>query len=246
MIGICINGACGRMGKTLAKCIQESGEFKISGAVERQDHPDIGKDYGRIVFAKELGIKLAPKINQEANVVIDFSIPHATMMRLQECIEYSIPIVICTTGFDQTQQEIIKNASTTIPILQSSNMSFGANIVIRILSILAGATPQDYDIDIIETHHRYKKDAPSGTAITIVREITKAKGIEPAQIKIHSIRAGDIIGEHRVIFSTGGEQIEVVHRVTTREIFAKGALVAAKFLMGARPDYYTMADAIGL
>jgi 4-hydroxy-tetrahydrodipicolinate reductase len=257
-------GAAGRMGKLVLSLAIESGEFDIVGAVERQDHPDIGKDASVLAGIKPINIELNHiyPYPADVDVAIDFSIPIAAARSVDYCLENNVALVLGTTGLSDEQQEKIKSASKKIPILYATNMSVAMNVLFSLVGKVAQMLGEEYDIEIIEQHHRFKKDAPSGTALTLAEKIHSATGREwpgaltygrsgrdtlrqKGTIGIHAIRAGDITGIHSVIFSTLGETLTLTHTAHSRDTFARGALQAAKWLVGKKPGLYSMADALG-
>jgi 4-hydroxy-tetrahydrodipicolinate reductase len=257
-------GAAGRMGSRIIALAIESGQFDILAAIERLDHPDIGKDAGLVAAAGPLNIKLAgayPEI--AADVAIDFSRPDATVKTVDWCLKNKFALVAGTTGLNDQQREKIKAASAKIPVLYATNMSVGMNVLFSLVGKVASMLGEEYDVEIIEQHHRFKKDAPSGSALTLAENICKATGRDfPASITygrsgkdalrqkgtigIHAIRAGDIVGIHSVIFGTLGETVTLNHTAHSRDTFARGALRAANWLVGKKPALYSMADVLGL
>jgi 4-hydroxy-tetrahydrodipicolinate reductase len=173
--------------------------------------------------------------------MVDFSTPEAALERLAECVKTKTPAVICTTGFSDAQKAEIAAAAKKIPVVFSSNMSVGVNLLFKRVPEIAKTLGATYDIDIVETHHRFKKDAPSGTAKTLAERIESATGRKP---NVHAVRSGDVVGEHRIIFGTLGDSIEIIHRASTRDIFAKGSIAAAQWAAKAKPGLYTMLDVI--
>jgi 4-hydroxy-tetrahydrodipicolinate reductase len=220
---IAINGACGRMGQAVARAAREAG---IEVSV-------------RIDAVKARGV--VRTLSRKADALVDFSTPEAALERLVECVRTKTPIVLCTTGFTILQKAEIAAAAKKIPVVFSSNMSVGVNLLFKRVPEIAKALGKDYDVDIVETHHRFKKDAPSGTAKTLAERIESATGRRP---NVHAIRSGDEVGEHRILFGTLGDSIEIIHRASTREIFARGAIEAARWVAGAKPGLYTMLDVI--
>jgi 4-hydroxy-tetrahydrodipicolinate reductase len=257
-------GAAGRMGSRIIALAIESGQFDILAAIERLDHPDIGKDAGLVAAAGPLNIKLAgayPEI--AADVAIAFSQPDATIETIDWCLKNKIALVAGTTGLNDQQREKIKAASAKIPVLYATNMSVGMNVLFNLAGKVAAMLGDQYDVEIIEQHHRFKKDAPSGSTLTLAENICKATGRDfPASLShgrsgkdalrqkgdigIHAIRAGDIVGIHSVIFGTLGETITLNHTAHSRDTFARGALRAANWLVGKKPSLYSMADVLGL
>lgn len=220
---IAINGACGRMGQAVAKAAAEA-------KVDVAELIDVAKADG-----------VSRTLTKKVDAVVDFSTPEAALERLAECVKSRTPAVICTTGFTDAQKAEITAASKQIPVLFSSNMSVGVNLLFKRVPEIAKTLGETYDIDIVETHHRFKKDAPSGTAKTLAERIEAATGRKP---NVHAVRSGDVVGEHRIIFGTLGDSIEITHRASTRDIFAKGSIEAAKWLSQAKPGLYTMLDVI--
>jgi len=262
---LAVIGAAGRMGKRVLSLAIESGQFDIVGAVERQDHPDIGKDASVMVGIEPINIELAHiyPYPADADVAIDFSIPVAAVKTVDYCLENNVALVLGTTGLSEEQHEQIKTASKKVPILYASNMSVAMNVLFNIVGKVARMLGEDYDIEIIEQHHRFKKDAPSGTALTLAEKIHSATGRDwpgsltygrsgedtlrqKGTIGIHAVRAGDITGIHSVIFSTLGETLTLTHTAHSRDTFARGALQAAKWLVGKKTGLYSMAEILGL
>ncbi|MFH1231266.1 MAG: 4-hydroxy-tetrahydrodipicolinate reductase [Planctomycetota bacterium] len=243
MITIGINGAAGRMGLSLIRLIPEFKDLKLVAAIERPDYRRIGEDVGVIagINVGGIGVRVSSKLDKKADVVIDFSTPSATMNILKSCLKYKSALLIGTTGLSKQQINHIRSAGKKIPCLISPNMSLGANVMFKVAPEIAAILGSNYDMEIVETHHRFKKDAPSGTAIRLADSITNKSG---KKIPIHSLRIGDVVGDHSVIFSTLGERIELIHRVHTRDIFSRGALYTARFIAKSKPGLYTMIDII--
>jgi 4-hydroxy-tetrahydrodipicolinate reductase len=243
MIRVAINGACGKVGLVLGKLILKEKDIKVVSAIEREKHKEIGRDYGEILGVGKLAITIRDTLIEKVDVVIDFSTPAGTIKRLGECSKMCTPIVIGTTGFTQEQRLIIEDAGKKIPCLLSPNMSVGANLLFKISTETAKMLGIGYDIEIVEAHHRFKKDAPSGTAKVLRDKIVKTT--PRGDIPIHSLRGGDIIGEHNVIFIGEGEVLGIFHRAHSRDIYAKGAILAARFIVKAPIGLYSMEDVIG-
>jgi 4-hydroxy-tetrahydrodipicolinate reductase len=220
---IAINGACGRMGQAVAKAAADAG-------VEVAEKIDVVETAG-----------VSRTLTKKVDAVVDFSTPEAALERLAECVKAKTAAVVCTTGFTDAQKGQITAASKKIPVVYSSNMSVGVNLLFKRVPEIAKTLGETYDIDIVETHHRFKKDAPSGTAKTLAERIESATGRKP---NVHAVRSGDVVGEHRIIFGTLGDSIEIIHRASTRDIFAKGSIEAAKWAAKAKPGLYTMLDVI--
>jgi 4-hydroxy-tetrahydrodipicolinate reductase len=221
---IAINGACGRMGRTVARLAKEAG-VEVAALIDVQEEPGVART-----------------LESKADALIDFSTPEAAMERLKECVAAKTPIVICTTGFSDAQKAEIAKAAKKIAVILSSNTSVGVNLLFKMVPEIARTLGKDYDMDIVETHHRFKKDAPSGTAKTLAERIEAATA---RKVSVHAVRSGDVVGEHRVIFGTLGDSIEIIHRASSRDIFAKGALEAAVWIAKAKPGMYSMLDVLG-
>jgi 4-hydroxy-tetrahydrodipicolinate reductase len=256
-------GAAGRMGKRIISLAIETGKFDIVGAVEVKGHPDIGKDAGIIAQVAPINIKLSDAYPSKTDVVIDFSQPLAADKTIEFCKKKSASLVLGTTGLSDKQREKIKTASKDVPILYATNMSVAMNVLFSLVGKVATMLGEEYDIEIIEQHHRFKKDAPSGSALTLAENICKAAGRgfpdsliygrngkdalrKKGDIGMHAVRAGDIAGKHDVIFSTLGETITFSHSAHSRDTFALGALRAAEWLIGKKAGLYSMADVLGI
>jgi 4-hydroxy-tetrahydrodipicolinate reductase len=257
-----IVGAAGRMGRRIISLSIDAGWFDIIAAVETKGHPDIGKDAGLLASAGPINVKLDSAYPAGADVAIDFSQPAAADKTIDYCLKDGVALVLGTTGLTDKQHEKIKTASAKIPVIYGTNMSVGMNILFSLAGSLASMLGDEYDTEIVEQHHRFKKDAPSGSAMTLAENICKATGKkfpdcliygrsgkdasrEKGTIGMHAVRAGDIVGIHSVIFSTLGETITLNHNAHSRETFALGALRAARWLVGKKPGLYSMADVIG-
>jgi 4-hydroxy-tetrahydrodipicolinate reductase len=262
-IHIAINGACGRMGQRLVALAKEDPQLAVVAALEAPQHPKLGADAGDIAGAGALGVPVsdALEMHTRADVAIDFSHPDATMEILKTCVARRIPLVVATTGHSAAQHAAIKAAAHETAILMSPNMSLVANVLFKLTQTAAQFLKgRGYDVEIVERHHRFKKDAPSGTALYFAKLIQDVLGPTTlrhgregivgerpeAEIGMHSIRAGDNFGEHTIIFSTVGETMELVHKAHNRDAYARGALQAAKFLANSPAGHYTMNDVLGL
>jgi 4-hydroxy-tetrahydrodipicolinate reductase len=246
-----INGATGRMGTRLIQLIAEDPTLKLAAALEREGHPHLGSDAGAIAAVGPLGIGLSSSIEADAaiDVMIDFSLPDATLSIAERCRERGIPLVVGTTGLDAKQRQRVESCSTQIPILISPNMSRAVNLLMRLVGEAARSLGAGADIAVVERHHRTKKDAPSGTAIRLA-ECARA-GLAASQpvhspdasereISVHALRVADSPGEHTAIFAMMGETLELSHRALNRDGFARGALDAARFVARKPPGLYSM------
>ncbi|MBN2456774.1 MAG: 4-hydroxy-tetrahydrodipicolinate reductase [Sedimentisphaerales bacterium] len=260
---LAVIGAAGRMGKRIISLAVEDENFEIVAAIEKKNHPDIGKDAGIVAAAGPIDIKLDSTYPAGADVAINFSQPKATDKTIEYCLENQAALVLGTTGLEPEQIKRIKAASGKIPVIYGTNMSVGMNVLFSLVGKVASMLGEDYDIEIIEQHHRFKKDSPSGSALTLAENICRATGKnfpdcltygrggkdalrQKGNIGIHAIRAGDITGIHSVIFSTLGETVALNHTAHSRDGFARGALRAAKWLAGKKPGLYSMPDVLGL
>lgn len=258
MVRIVISGIFGRMGSRIFSLAKEDKEIEVVAGLEAKEHPMVGREIqsGVKVYAE------AEKGISPAQVLIEFTTPQATLEHLEIAREAKKAIVIGTTGFDEKEINLIRNAAREIPIVMSPNMSVGVNLLFGLVKEIARAIPE-YDIEIIEAHHNQKKDAPSGTAMKLAGIIADElkcnleknavygrKGIvgprKKDEIALFAVRAGDIVGEHTVIFATQGERIELIHRAHSRDTFAAGAIRAAKWLVKQRPGLYDMQNVLGL
>lgn len=263
MIKIAINGACGRMGSRIAALVTEDPELKLTGALERLGHPSLGKDVGLIAGCGETGIIITTAFDAHADVLIDFSSPESVIAIGEICARKNVALVVGTTGLNPQHHEKIMHFSRLIPCLVSPNMSVGVNVMFTLVAQVAKMVEKEFDIEIIEAHHRFKKDSPSGTALRLAEKICEATGRKmkedivygrsgitgerPAnQVGIHAIRCGDVIGDHTVVFGSLGERIEITHRAHTRDTFVRGAIRAAKFLAKKPPGMYGMSDVLQL
>jgi 4-hydroxy-tetrahydrodipicolinate reductase len=253
------------MGRAVLSCALEAKDFEIAAALEAPDHPLIGKPVaeGCGIAGCSVRIESSPKsFAGKKAVILDFSTPGATLQYLSFALERRFPMVIGTTGFEKNQMDRMKKASEKIPIVYATNMCVGVNLLFKLVGEAAQILGTDYDAEIIEIHHRFKKDAPSGTAQTLAEKIARARkdfpsnlvhgregmtgGRKPGEIGIHAVRAGDVIGEHTVIFSNLGERIEIGHRCHSRNTFALGALRAARFVYDHAPGFFDMLDVLGI
>lgn len=261
---IVVTGCCGRMGRRIASLAFKDEEIKVAGAAEAKGHPEIGKDLGRILCIDGADIKVSSDLEQAAkgaDVIIDFTTPTATVSALSIARKLKLPIVIGTTGLTDEELKILKSTSASIPVLFSANMSAGVNLLFRLAPEVSAVLGDEYDIEIVEAHHNKKKDSPSGTAKRLAELIAEARGkpLEDlavygregnvgqrpkGQIGIHALRGGSIVGEHTIIYAGENERIEITHRVSSRDVFAQGALRAAKYIADKSPGLYSMQDVL--
>ena len=235
MIKLGIAGVCGRMGRRIFELARNDKNFEIGLALEKKGIPAIGKELGKIkISSNPDGIFLV-------DVFVDFTTPEATATNLDYLARYKKPAVVGTTGLDSEKLKKLQDISNTVPIVFSPNMSVGVNVLFAILPEIAKRLGPDYNIEIVEAHHKAKKDAPSGTAKKFGQILAHSTKKE---IPIHAIRLGDIVGDHTIIFCGNSERIEIKHQAHSRDLFALGALKAAKWIFGKPAGLYSMQDVL--
>jgi 4-hydroxy-tetrahydrodipicolinate reductase len=259
-------GAAGRMGQRILAAIHETSQFRLVGAVERKDHPCLGRDVGEIAGMAKWGVPVVGELGEtigKGDVIIDFTHAESSLKNLQVVAEKGKSAVIGSTGFTSEQMKEVKSLGGKIPCVLSPTMSVGVNVMFKIIGDMARTLGEDYDVEVIEAHHRMKKDAPSGTAIKMGQILAQSlnrdfdrvgmfarRGIigerSRSEIGMQTIRAGDIVGEHTVIFGGIGERLEMTHRAHSRDNFARGALRAAAWVVKQNPGLYDMQDVLGL
>jgi 4-hydroxy-tetrahydrodipicolinate reductase len=258
---IAIHGAAGRMGQRLVALAAADPAFSLAAAIDVPGHPRLGEDAGSIAGIKPTGIPLTATLTVPVDVVIDFSTTKAVPGILEICTERSIPLVVATTGLGDELVAKLRKAAERIPLVWAPSMSLAVNLTMRLAEIAARAlADKDADVEILERHHRFKEDSPSGTALKFGQLIAAAMGQtvhrhgregrpgpRPHQeIGYHAVRVGDNPGEHTIVFAMLGESVELTVRASNRDCYALGALSAAKFLVGRAPSLYGMADVLGL
>lgn len=254
---LAIAGAGGRMGRALIEAARADAELTLAAALDAAGSPAIGSDVGGATVSSDLAVLAA------VDCLVDFTRPAGTLAHLQACAKAGTAMVIGTTGFSEAERGTISEASKRIPIVMAANFAVGVNALYTLAETAARILGPDFDVEIIEAHHRHKIDAPSGTAIALGERVARARGQElgkvamhgregetgerlPETIGFHAIRGGDIVGEHTVLFAGAGERIEVTVRSSSRLTYASGALRAAKWLRGRSPGLYDMQDVLGL
>jgi 4-hydroxy-tetrahydrodipicolinate reductase len=260
-IRIAIHGAAGRMGQRLVALTAADPELVLTAAIDAPDHPRFGEDAGLVAGVAALGVPLSAALDAAVDVLVDFSRPAVAEKIVEVCRGRRIPLVVATTGLDNAQAAKIRAAAGEIPILWSPNTSLAVNLTMKLADVAAKALKDsDADVEILERHHRFKEDAPSGTALKFGEIIAAAMGQTACrhgregrpgprrhnEIGYHAIRTGDNPGEHTIVFGMLGEMIELSVRATNRDCYAAGALAAAKFLVGRKPGMYAMNDVLGL
>ncbi len=259
-------GAGGRMGGRIASLIYASQDMTVAAAVEKKGHPAVGRDLGEVLGLGKKGVTVTDDLSAvigAGDVIIDFTHHEASVGHIRAAAAAGKPIVVGTTGFTAQEQEEIRRLAEGMPCVVAPNMSVGVNLLFKVLDDVAGILGDDYDVEIIEAHHNLKKDAPSGTAMKMAqiiaarlkRDLEKEgiytrKGMigerTKTEIGIQTIRGGDIVGEHNVMFITNGERLEFIHRAHSRDNFARGALRAARWIIGKEKGLYDMQDVLGL
>jgi len=266
MIKLVMAGAAGRMGAIILRLAGQDKVFKIVGGLEQRGHAALGQDLGPVIGRDLMGVKISQDATatlKEADVLIDFSHFSALPENLKAAVKTRTAYVIGTTAIPQAMLKQIQLASRKIPIVQSPNMSVGVNFLFKIAALAGKVLDESYDLEIQEVHHRMKKDAPSGTALKLLEILLEARGRdmkkdviygragetgarEKGKIGVFALRGGDVVGDHTVSFFGDGERIELVHKASSREAFARGALLAAKFLAKMKPGLYHMQQVLGL
>jgi len=244
-IQLAISGCAGRMGRAIGTLAWQDPAFQIRAALEASG-PKIGKDYGSFLDSSTpMGVLITDDVRaalSQSDVLIEFTLPEATVthVRVAQQLGRRVGIVIGTTGLSDAEQQIIRAAAKTIPIVFSPNMSMGVTVLFELAKIAAQRLGITYDVEIVETHHRHKQDAPSGTAKRLAQVIAETRQQDTASIPVHAVRVGDIVGDHTVILAGPGERLELTHRAHSREVFARGALRAARFIVTQPPGLYDM------
>jgi 4-hydroxy-tetrahydrodipicolinate reductase len=266
MINAIVVGAAGRMGRMIVNAIQNSEGITCTGTIEASGHPALGQDAGIVAGVGELGVTIQDKLKsviQKGNVVIDFTAAEASLANMEIAAQHHTPMVVGSTGFSSEQLEQARKLTKGFPCCLAPNMSVGVNLMFKIVEEIARILGDDYDCEIIEAHHRMKKDAPSGTALRLGEVAARGLGRKWEEVGVYGrkgligertkeeigmqvIRAGDIVGEHTVIFGGRGERLEITHRAHTRDTLARGAVRAATWIVTQKPGLYDMGDVLGL
>ena len=263
---IAVMGAAGRMGKTLIEAVQQADGVCLSAAIDRADSSLVGADAGELAALGKLGVNLVGDLSavlDQFDVLIDFTHPSVTLKNLQICRQAGKAMVIGTTGFSPQEKQLLAEASKQIPIVFAANFSVGVNLCLKLLDTAARVLGDDVDIEIIEAHHRHKVDAPSGTALRMGEVVANALGRDLQKVAVYgregqtgararetigfaTVRAGDVVGDHTVLFAAYGERVEITHKASSRMTFAKGAVRSALWLQQRQPGLYDMQDVLGL
>ena len=266
MLRLGINGAGGRMGRTLVRACMEDDQVRLGGAFEAPSADSIGSDAGEIAGTGRTGVIIrddSQACHADFEILVDFTVPECTMQSLEICREHGKSMVIGTTGLDARQKLRLQEAARDISIVFAPNMSTGVNLCLQLLQVAARTLGDEYDVEIIEAHHRHKVDAPSGTALRMGEVVAESLGRDLDECAVYgrqghtgkrdtrtigfeTIRAGDIVGEHTVMFSGVGERVEITHRASSRMSFARGAMRAAVWVASQDPGLYDMQDVLGI
>ncbi|MBT3279415.1 MAG: 4-hydroxy-tetrahydrodipicolinate reductase [Phycisphaerales bacterium] len=255
-------GAGGRMGRRIVALAVESEQFDVMAATEFPGSDYVGHDVGTLAGIGTFGLNIAESLNGHPDVVIDFSLPEGTVAALDVCRQKGVPMIIGTTGMTESQLAHLADCASEIPIVYAGNYSMGINLLTKLIEQAAKTLGLDYDIEVTESHHRFKKDAPSGTALMLAKAACDGRGVDlndvavqgrhglsprtEGEIGIHALRIGDTVGEHAVQFGNLGETITLSHSAHTRDTFVRGSLRAAKWIIGKKPGLYDMCDVLGL
>jgi 4-hydroxy-tetrahydrodipicolinate reductase len=266
MLRIAVAGVSGRMGKIIVEAISKTDGVVVGAATVRPNSPDLGQEVGGMCGLPTMNVSTVDNLSEalgDFDVLIDFTSPAATMEHIETCIAAGKKMVIGTTGFTEDQKQAIAEASKKTPVVFAPNMSIGVNLCLKLLEQAAKVIGEDSDVEIIEAHHRHKKDAPSGTALKMGEVIAQALGRDLDEVAVYgregqtgardgktigfeSIRAGDIVGDHTVMFAGDGERIEITHKSNSRMTYAAGSVKAAQWLQDKKKGLYDMQDVLGL
>ncbi len=266
MADVVVAGAAGRMGGRLVALLQEEQDLRLVAALEAPGHPALGKDAGEVAGVGRRGLPITgdpEAVLGRDRILVEFSVPDASLAHLRVVARAGGRAVIGTTGFAAVQREEVERLARDVPILLSPNMSVGVNVAFRVLADMARMLGDEYDVEITEVHHRFKRDAPSGTALGMAEVVARALDRDLAETAVYgrhglpgertrkeigvmSLRSGDVVGEHTVSFGALGERIELTHRAHSRDTFARGALRATRFIAKASPGLYSMQHVLGL
>ena len=263
---IAVMGAAGRMGKTLIEAVRQASDTTLGAAIDRPDSSLVGADVGELAGVGKIGLILQGDLQavlDQFDVLIDFTHPSVTLKNLEVCRQSGKAMVIGTTGFSVEEKQLLEAAAKDIPIVFAANYSVGVNLCLKLLDTAARVLGDEVDIEIIEAHHRHKVDAPSGTALRMGEVVAQALGRDLQKVAVYgregqtgareretigfaTVRAGDVVGDHTVLFAAEGERVEITHKASSRMTFAKGAVRAAIWLKGAQAGLYDMQDVLGL
>ena len=264
MISVIIDGACGRMGKMITQGVVTQNDMQLVGAIEYSGHPQLGEDVGEVAGVRTIGVPISDNLSEildEADVVVEFTAPNASIEHLRNVVDAGKTMVLATTGFTEAELAEVRELAQNIPCVMAPNMSVGVNVMLQAIQLVAKALGDGYDVEVIEAHHNQKADSPSGTALRIAEVLAEALdrnlaevgvygrhgmvGARPEkEIGIHAIRGGDIAGDHTVLYAGAGERIEITHRAHTREAFAKGAIRSARWVVNAPKGLHDISEVL--
>ncbi|MBE0509004.1 MAG: 4-hydroxy-tetrahydrodipicolinate reductase [Marinospirillum sp.] len=264
MIKVAIMGAGGRMGRTLIQAVQDNPDVQLAAGIVEPDSSLVGVDLGELAGLGKLGIKTSGSLEAaDFDLLIDFTTPAVTLKSAAFCSAHGKALVVGTTGLNDSEKIELARAAEKIPLVFAPNMSVGVNVCFRLLELAAAALGDDYDVEIVEAHHRHKVDAPSGTALGMGEAVARALGRNLKEVAVYgregqtgarkretigfaTMRVGDVVGDHTVVFGTEGERVEITHKASSRMTFAKGAVRAAGWLQGRSAGLYDMQDVLDL
>lgn len=249
-IKLIISGACGRMGRSIAALALRDPAFSLGAALEAPKHDAVGRDLSAMLGSSApVGVAVTDDAEAalgQGDVVVEFTVPEVTIAHVELAKRLKKPMVIGTTGLSEAQHAQLRAAASAIPIVFSANMSLGVNVLFELVQAAATHLGPGYDVEVIEAHHRHKQDAPSGTAKRLAAVLATSRRQRVDSIPVHAIRAGEIVGDHTVVFAGPSERLELTHRAQSREVFAQGALRAAQFVVGHGPGLYDMSDVLSM
>lgn len=261
-----MHGVAGRMGRSIVGLLANDSTARLTAAVDHVASNAIGQDAGLLSGPTKFGVIVTSDLRAvlaNVDVVIDFSLPGATVALADACADAGVALVVGTTGLDAAGRQALDRLATKCPVVVASNYSIGVNVLWHLASRAVALLGPDFDIEIVEMHHRNKVDAPSGTAVRLAQAVAQARGVDadavvvdgrsgqvgartPDEIGVMSLRGGDVVGDHTLVLAGLGERLEITHRAHTREIFARGAITAAKWVVGRTPGLYDMADVLAI
>lgn len=261
-----VPGAAGKMGRQILRVLVDTPGVVLHGAVEREGHADLGRDAGAVAGGPALGVPITADLDAAldgADVLIDFTVPAATARAAAAAAAHGVALVVGTTGLGEAERAAVVAASARVAVVLSPNMSVGVNVLLGLLDLAARALGDGFDVEIVELHHRLKRDAPSGTAVRMAEVLAQALGRDLGAVGVYgrkgdvgprraeelgvmTVRGGDVVGEHTAYFLGLGERVEITHRASSRETFARGAVRAAEWLRDRAPGLYDMRDVLGL
>jgi 4-hydroxy-tetrahydrodipicolinate reductase len=262
---VAVHGASGRMGRRVVAIVAETADVALAAAIDRGSASMVGQDAGALAGLGTIGVSLTDRLEdlRLADVVIDFSLPEGTATLAAACAEYGVPLVSGTTGLDVPAESALDSLAADLPVVHAPNMSVGVTILFHLAARATALAGAEFDAEIVEMHYRHKVDAPSGTAARLARVVADAKHVSmtsaarygrsgrpgargPGEIGVMALRGGDVVGEHTLVLAGPGERIELTHRAHSRDIFAQGAVRAARWVVGRAPGRYAMEDVLEL